>query len=216
MIRLNGFQLGHLLVWRFYSMLWAAIRYATTGRPTLFYSRKDGGFLGVGGGYPDQELWDAGYEVRCCGQAFGALILRYSPPPKRITIGLQLPVPISRWRQLASAGVFTIALMMFGGYTANAQTADCPPDKVCLSRAAAEKAVETVKELDATKVQLAAEKQAVEDLRKELNEMRVKFAEVSGELSGIKQNAVQDRAIIEMLLKSVKRKCLPLSVCIAN
>ena len=116
-----------------------------------------------------------------------------------------------------------ICLIVFA-FTASAQTApteigpvaECPANKVCISREAAIKAVETSKERDALQEQLKAEKQAVEDMRKELNEMRVKFAAASGEMSGLKQNAVQDRAIIEILLKSQKKKCLPFSVCIGG
>lgn len=91
--------------------------------------------------------------------------------------------------------------------SANAQTAEAgPADKVCISRDAAIKAVETAAERDALKDQLKTEQQAVEAMRAELNEMRVKFAAASGELSGLKQNAVQDRAIIDILLKNVRPK----------
>lgn len=127
-------------------------------------------------------------------------------------------------RLICSSSLFGsvfISLILFA-VTSFAQTAtpetpvECPADKVCISREAAIKAVETSKERDALKEQIKAEQQAVEDMRKELNEMRVKFAAASGELSGLKQNAVQDRAIIEVLLKSQKKKCLPFSVCIGG
>ena len=108
--------------------------------------------------------------------------------------------------------IIAISFLVFG-ITAKAQTTTvdypalpCPVDKVCISRDAALKAVETAAERDALKAQLKAEQQAVEDMRKELNEVRIKFAAASGELSGLKQNAVQDRAIIELLLKSVRPK----------
>lgn len=128
-------------------------------------------------------------------------------------------------RLICSSSLFGsvfISLILFA-FSVSAQTAtpdtpnaECPADKVCISREAAIKAVETSKERDALKEQLKSEQQAVEDMRKELNEMRVKFAAASGELSGLKQNAVQDRAIIEVLLKSQKKKCLPFSVCIGG
>ncbi len=50
-------------------------------------------------------------------------------------------------------------------------------------------------------------------MRSELNKMRIEFAAASGELTAVKQNAVSDRAIIDLLLKSVKKKCMPFSVC---
>ncbi len=93
--------------------------------------------------------------------------------------------------------------------TANAQTPEptpCAENCVTISRDAAIKAVETAKERDALAIQLKAEQKAFEDLRNELNEMRIRFAATSGELSGLKQNAVSDRAIIEILLKSVRPK----------
>jgi hypothetical protein len=43
--------------------------------------------------------------------------------------------------------------------------------------------------------------------------MRIEFARVSGENTALKQNAVSDRAIIDLLLKNTRKKCQPLSVC---
>ncbi len=100
---------------------------------------------------------------------------------------------------------------------ANAQTASptpCADNCVTISREAAIKAVETAKELDAMKVQKIADDKAFEDLRRELNDIRVKFAAVSGELSGVKQAQVRDAAIIELLLKSAKKQCKPFAICI--
>lgn len=98
---------------------------------------------------------------------------------------------------------------------AQAQDA-CPPmpsGYLCLPRAVALKALEDAdvrKALEAEKVQL---NQAIEDIRKELNNMRIEFARVSGENTALKQNAVSDRAIIDLLLKNTRKKCLPLSIC---
>lgn len=91
---------------------------------------------------------------------------------------------------------------------------ECTTDCVTISREAAIRAVETAKERDALKIQLATEKQSFDALKVELNEVRIKFAAVSGELSGIKQNAVQDRAIIDLLLKNAKKQCKPFSICV--
>jgi len=113
--------------------------------------------------------------------------------------------------------IFLTLLITGLGCSVMAQTPEptpCVENCVTISRDAAIKAVETSRERDALKIQLATEKQAFDALRNELNEMRIKFAAVSGELSGIKQNAVQDRAIIDLLLKNTKRKCLPFSICL--
>ena len=69
---------------------------------------------------------------------------------------------------------------------------------VCISADAARAALEAG---DKAKAQDNTQKMAIE------------FARVSGENTALKQNAVSDRAIIELLLKSTKKKCFPLSVC---
>jgi len=113
--------------------------------------------------------------------------------------------------------LLTIFLTMGICLTANAQTPEptpCAENCVTISREAAIKAVETAKERDALVIQLKAEQKAFDDLRNELNEMRIKFAAVSGELSGVKQNDVSNRAIITVLLQSTKKQCKPFSICV--
>lgn len=89
----------------------------------------------------------------------------------------------------------------------------CPPDKVCITREAAIKALADADKVIALEAEGKAKDEAIGGLRKELNDMRIEFAATRGELSGIKQNAVQDRAIIDLLLKSAKKKCMPFSIC---
>lgn len=91
---------------------------------------------------------------------------------------------------------------------------ECPADKVCISREDAQKAIVAVQENTALKEEVKAKDKAFDDLTKELNKMRIEFAEKSGENTALKQNAVADRAIIELLLKNTKKKCLPLSICL--
>lgn len=108
---------------------------------------------------------------------------------------------------LAVTIVFVLTL------AAHAQT-ECPSGLVCITPAAARKALvdaDTVKAMQAEKVE---NDKAMGDLRELLGKMRVQFAEVSGELTALKQSAVQDRAVIEILLKNTKKRCLPFSVCI--
>jgi len=88
----------------------------------------------------------------------------------------------------------------------------CPPDKVCISPEAARQALEDSDTVKFQKTEIATLKQAVEDFRKELNNMRIEFARASGENTALKQNAVSDRAIIEILLKNSKKRCAPFSI----
>jgi hypothetical protein len=94
---------------------------------------------------------------------------------------------------------------------ANAQ--ECPQDKVCISREAAIKAVENADKVIALEADIKAKETAIAQFRDELNKIRIEFASVSGENTALKQYAVSDRAIIDLLLKSVKKKCMPFSVC---
>lgn len=87
----------------------------------------------------------------------------------------------------------------------SAQT-NCPPDMVCISRSAALKAVADADKVIALEAEGKAKDAALADMRDALNKMRIEFAEKSGENTALKQNAVQDRAIIDILLKSVRPK----------
>ena len=88
----------------------------------------------------------------------------------------------------------------------SAQTVECPADKVCISRDAALKAVADASKVDAQAAEIAAKDKVFADLLAELNKMRVEFAEKSGENTALKQNAVQDRAIIDILIKNARPK----------
>jgi len=107
-----------------------------------------------------------------------------------------------------------ITLILLGSaLLTNAQTVECPQDMVCITRDAALKALADADRVKALESEVKVKDTAIADFRKELNDMRIEFARVSGENTAIKQNAVSDRAIIELLLKNTKKRCLPLSIC---
>jgi hypothetical protein len=108
-------------------------------------------------------------------------------------------------------GIFL--LLLCGTFHAAAQTVECPVDKVCITRDAALKALADADAVVAQKAELAVKDQAIADLKELLNKMRIEFAEKSGENTALKQNAVSDRAIIDILIKGQKKKCMPLSIC---
>lgn len=109
-----------------------------------------------------------------------------------------------------------IGIIFFTFNIAKSQTApiNCPEGYVCITREAAKKALEDSDARIALEAQVKANEAAFAEQKALLKDMTVKFAEVSGENTQLKQNAVQDRAIIELLLKNSKKKCYPFSICI--
>jgi hypothetical protein len=101
-----------------------------------------------------------------------------------------------------------VALVLTGilSFTAAGQSLPCPPDAVCITRDAALKALADADRVKALEAELKVKDDAYAAQKDELNRVRVEFANVSGELSGLKQNAVQDRAIIEILIKNARPK----------
>lgn len=91
---------------------------------------------------------------------------------------------------------------------------DCPHADGCvvLSREAAQAALEAGDKAKALEVQLKAEQDAKELIRKALEDMRIEFARVSGENTALKQNAVSDRAIIQILVQYARPKKIGLNL----
>lgn len=111
--------------------------------------------------------------------------------------------------------LLTLALLLIAGVSASlAQSVTCPDGMVCVSRDAAVKALADADTVEAQKKEIAVKDQAIADLKKLLDDMRINFAAISGENTALKQNAVSDRAIIELLLKNTRKKCLPLTICL--
>jgi len=92
--------------------------------------------------------------------------------------------------------------------------AECPPDMVCLTRQAAVKALADADKVIALEKESQAKDDAIAGIRKELNDMRIEFARVSGENTALKQNAVRMNAILDIALKNTKKRCLPFTVCL--
>lgn len=104
-----------------------------------------------------------------------------------------------------------------------AQSVQCPDGMVCISRAAAEKAVETAAERDALKKENAALKIAIngnddpanpiKGYKEIIAEWREKYAAIAGEYSGYKQGRVSVDAAFQTAVANTRKKCLPLSLC---
>lgn len=103
--------------------------------------------------------------------------------------------------------IFISALLLFGAIAVNAQT-DCPHPSGCvtISREAALKALADSERVKALEAEIKVKDDAIDSFREELNKIRVEFARVSGEATGLRTNAVRDAAIIELLLKYSRPK----------
>lgn len=104
---------------------------------------------------------------------------------------------------------FLIAILFTVTAAAAAQTdeqAKCPPEFVCISREAALKALDDAEKVKQYAIEKQAYEKAVADLKESLAALRAEFARVSGENTVLKQRAVSDAALIELLVKSARPK----------
>lgn len=101
---------------------------------------------------------------------------------------------------------FILILTGFLGSAYAQQPADCPKDLVCISRQAAEKALQDSDTVKAQAAELAVKDKAIADLKDEIDKMRTEYVRASTEASDLKQQQVRDAAIIELLLKYAKPK----------
>lgn len=88
----------------------------------------------------------------------------------------------------------------------SAQSVECPSGMVCISEAAARKALETSDALEAEKKLSAAKDQAINDLKNEIDRMRLELAKAIGEKTGSEQMVVRLTAIIDFMLKNGRTK----------
>lgn len=91
-------------------------------------------------------------------------------------------------------------------FTAQIISAQVPEDKIQISRAAAEKCLKDADRADALEKELAVKNKAIEDLKLEVENLRRQLIEASTTASDLKQQAVRDAAIIELLLKYARPK----------
>jgi len=109
--------------------------------------------------------------------------------------------------------LFAISIVFFALSVMAMAQQECPPDKVCLTPQQARTALENADKVVALEAYIKTLEQAQTDYKAEISKVRIEYAEAKGENTALKQNAVSDRAIIEILLKSAKKKCMPLSIC---
>ncbi|HLA96622.1 MAG TPA: hypothetical protein VK612_12940 [Pyrinomonadaceae bacterium] len=93
------------------------------------------------------------------------------------------------------------------------QTADCPADRVCLTVDQARQALVDSDTVKAQALEITVLDKTVSDLRDEIGRLRIELAKMTGDKTGAEQMIVRLTAIVDLLLKQTRKKCLPFSVC---
>lgn len=107
-----------------------------------------------------------------------------------------------------------------------------PAGTICISQAAGNAAAENKQELDATKAKVGVLTEALTekdkiiesvrataskneaDLKAALTNTQTDLATKTGQLIGSEASNVRHLAIIDLLLKQTRKKCLPFSICL--
>ncbi len=97
--------------------------------------------------------------------------------------------------------IFAFPIM---AYSQDCQTE--PQKCVLVSREVAIKALEDSDKVKALESHVKTLETALNDQKTETNKIRFEFAECKGQNTGLQQNAVENRAIITVLLQNVKKK----------
>lgn len=100
-----------------------------------------------------------------------------------------------------------LVLFLFAGTAYSQSECSTAPEKcVLITREAAIRALQDSDRVKALEKENLTLTEALNAIKVELNKIRVEYAEKVGENTALKQNAISDRAIIEILLKSAKPK----------
>lgn len=106
-----------------------------------------------------------------------------------------------------------LAILAAGIFIASVEVrAQDKPGDVTVSREAAIKCLEATDRVKALEAEIAVKNEAIDKLKTEIQNLQRQFVEASTESSMLKQQAVRDAAIIELLLKYVKPKKIGLVV----
>lgn len=98
-----------------------------------------------------------------------------------------------------------------GGACIAQSTNNCPQGMVCITPEAARAALEAGDRAKALQTELDTLKsQTIPQLKDALADMRVQYAETKGEVTILKQRAVSDAALIELLTKMIRKKSIGL------
>lgn len=108
--------------------------------------------------------------------------------------------------------LITTLFILSATFAVSAQNVPCPPDKpdamgcLIITHTAAVKALTDSDQVKAQTAEIAAKDKAISDLKDELNKIKIEFAGKTEGLSQCQQNAVSDRAIIQLLVQGYPKR----------
>lgn len=102
--------------------------------------------------------------------------------------------------------IFLLAMVFLGSCNYAYAQAECPADKVCISRAAAIQALQDSDTVKAQADELKAKDQAIEDLKKIIVGLKIDLAKMTGDKTGAEQMVVRLTAVIDFMLKNGRVK----------
>lgn len=102
--------------------------------------------------------------------------------------------------------VFAIVLSFIFAVAAAAQKPECPKDYVCLTADEARRYLALEDEAKAREAQIAAQKQAIDDLNKLVNDLKLELVKATAEKTGAEQMNIRLTAIIDFMLKNGRVK----------
>ncbi|MER3478846.1 MAG: hypothetical protein C4287_23265 [Leptolyngbya sp. ERB_1_2] len=105
----------------------------------------------------------------------------------------------------------TITILLFAmlpvlAFGQTAATPVCPPELVCITREAALKAIADAERVEQLQRERAEYEKAISQLKAEISRLQTEYAAATAENSILKQRAVSDAALIEMLVKRTRPK----------
>lgn len=107
--------------------------------------------------------------------------------------------------------VFAIsALCCVFAVEGRAQAIQCPENRVCVTVEQARQALIDADTVKAQATEIVAKDQAILDLKAELANLRIELAKTTGEKTGSDQMVVRLTAIVDILLKSTRKKSIGL------
>lgn len=111
--------------------------------------------------------------------------------------------------------IFAIAILLAGAFGVSAQTVtDCPHPSGCLviSRDAGLKHLALDDENKALKSENTVLKTAIDDQKKITGDVKVEYARAMGRVTELEKSALENRALVELAIKRIGKKCGVLSV----
>ena len=104
--------------------------------------------------------------------------------------------------------IIFLALAVFAIFAVetNAQTAECPADKVCVTVEQARQALIDADTVKAQAAEIKALNDAIDQYKAEIANLRIELAKMTGDKTGAEQMIVRLTAIVDFMLKNGRTK----------